>query len=82
MTDILHCRGCGRAFGVAPHLVGSVYCSEICMLDGALTENEERDDLIRLVRWTTDKSLLQIGIMFDIARQRVAQIVSADPLRS
>jgi hypothetical protein len=78
----LRCRGCGRKFGLITSPTWGAYCCEVCMLQGPVDEHTERDHFIQVMSREMDLSALQIGIRFDLTRQRVSQVLKKDPLRS
>ena len=73
----VHCRGCGRALGVAPADF-RVYCDDLCAADYPLSVHEDRDSLIETLhglRPTPTKT--ELAASFGITRQRVTQILAA-----
>lgn len=69
------CRGCGQAMGWGTGLpLVRVYCSAVCGYDGPLSDNEQRDDMIRNAV-AVGMSTKRASEVFLLTRQRVNQVL-------
>jgi hypothetical protein len=72
------CAGCRRVIGVTTSVspIPRIYCSEDCLDDFPVSDNESRDDLIfYLLHKQVPKG--QIGDAFGLSRQRIIQMSHA-----
>ena len=82
MADLveIRCRGCRQRLGCGPADF-RIYCDAWCAADFPAVVSEGRDALIEAIYHETGLSKTAISRQFEIARQRVDQILQRRDLR-
>lgn len=78
IITVVECAGCRKVVGHTTSIspVPRIFCSERCLHDFPVSDNEARDDLIfNLLHLGKPKG--QIAAAFNLSRQRVIQIANA-----